>query len=127
VAEAKRKRAQLTSSASSTTVSNPPAEGAKTDEKVRKEIVTAIKKKSTDPEFAENLAYDVSEEFGDKFKTWLGEDKNRNIGAEAKAREWYKMWRAHIGVDATINTFIELMEDRDKDCALQLRKSFALL
>ena len=96
-------------------------------------------------EFAENLAYDVSEEFGDKFKTWLGEDKNRNIGTEAKveqnisrlklfnlltlfqAREWYKMWRAHIGEDATINTFIELMEDRDKDCALQLRKTFALL
>ena len=23
-------------------------------------------------EFAENLAYDVSEQFGDKFKTWLG-------------------------------------------------------
>ena len=96
-------------------------------------------------EFAENLAYDVSEEFGDKFKTWLGEDKNRNIGTEAKveqnisklklitlltllqAREWYKMWRAHIGINATIDNFIELMEDRDKDCALQLRKSFALL
>ena len=35
-------------------------------------------------EFAENLAYDVSEQFGDKFKTWLGEDKNRNTGTEAK-------------------------------------------
>ena len=28
---------------------NTPAEGDKTDEKVRKEIVKAIKKKSTDP------------------------------------------------------------------------------
>ena len=35
-------------------------------------------------EFAENLAYDVCEEFGDKFKTWLGEDKSRNTGTEAK-------------------------------------------
>ena len=35
-------------------------------------------------EFAENLAYDVSEEFGEKFKIWLGEDKNRNAGAETK-------------------------------------------
>merc|ERR1711872_823126 len=48
VAEAKRKRAQVTRSASSTTVSNLPAEGAKTktDGKVRKEIVKAIVKKS---------------------------------------------------------------------------------
>ena len=37
-------------------------------------------------EFAENLAYDVSEEFGNKFKIWLGEDKNRNAGAETKVR-----------------------------------------
>ena len=37
-------------------------------------------------EFAENLAYDVSEEFGEKFKIWLGEDKNRNAGAETKVR-----------------------------------------
>ena len=61
----------------------------------------ALVKKSTDPgkrlhldevdsqlalfsEFAENLAYDVNEQFGDKFKTWLGEDKNRNTGTEAK-------------------------------------------
>ena len=35
-------------------------------------------------EFADNLAYDVSEEFGEKFKIWLGEDKNRNAGAETK-------------------------------------------
>ena len=35
-------------------------------------------------EFVENLAYDVSEQFGDKFKTWLCEDKNRNTGTEAK-------------------------------------------
>ena len=42
---------QVTKSASSTcgSVSNPPAEGAKTDEKVRREIVKAIVKKSTDP------------------------------------------------------------------------------
>ena len=82
-------------------VSDPPAEGAKADEKVRKAIVRALVKKSTDPGkrlhldevesplalfsvFAENLAYDVSEQFGDKFKTWLGEDKNRNTGTEAK-------------------------------------------
>ena len=82
-------------------VSDPPAVGAKTDEKVRKAIVRALVKKSTDPGkrlhldevesplalfsvFAENLAYDVSEQFGDKFKTWLGEDKNRNTGTEAK-------------------------------------------
>merc|ERR1712107_72303 len=52
VAEAKRKRAQVTRSASSTTMSNLSAEGAKTDGKVRKEIVKAIVKKSTDPEFA---------------------------------------------------------------------------
>merc|ERR1712156_795021 len=55
VAEAKRKRAQVTSSASSTTMSNLSAEGAKTDEKVRREIVKAIVKKSTDSEFAQNL------------------------------------------------------------------------
>ena len=39
---------QVTSSASSTTMSNLSAEGAKTDEKVRREIVKAIVKKSTD-------------------------------------------------------------------------------
>ena len=38
------------------------------------------------PEFAENLAYDISEKFGDRFTIWLGEDKNRNAGAETKVR-----------------------------------------
>ena len=37
-------------------------------------------------EFAENLAYDISEKFGDTFKIWLREDKNRNAGAETKVR-----------------------------------------
>ena len=35
-------------------------------------------------EFAENLAYDVQKQFGDDFKTWLSEDRNRNKGTEAK-------------------------------------------
>jgi len=26
-----------------------------------------------------------------------------------------KMWKAHLGEEANINSFIELMEDRDKD------------
>ena len=37
-------------------------------------------------EFAENLAHDISEQFGVTFKIWLGEDKNRNDGAETKVR-----------------------------------------
>ena len=46
------------------------------------------------------------------------------------------MWKAHVGEDATIDNvgenatidnFIELMKDRDKDCASQLRKSFDVL
>ena len=37
-------------------------------------------------EFAENLAYDVQKEFGDSFKTWLGEDRNRNTGTECKVK-----------------------------------------
>ena len=35
-------------------------------------------------EFTENLAYDVDNQFGDKFKAWLGEDRNRNKGTEFK-------------------------------------------
>ena len=35
-------------------------------------------------EFAENLAYDVNGEFGDKFKIWLVEPRNSNKGPEVK-------------------------------------------
>ena len=46
-----KSKPQVTSSASSTcgSASNRPAEGAKTEDKVRKAIVKAIVKKSTDP------------------------------------------------------------------------------
>ena len=37
-------------------------------------------------EFAENLACDIKKQFGDNFKTWLGEDRNRNKGTEAKVK-----------------------------------------
>ena len=37
-------------------------------------------------DFAENLAYDVNEEFGNNYKIWLGEDRNRNKGAESKVK-----------------------------------------
>ena len=37
-------------------------------------------------EFAENLAYDINQKFGDNFKTWLNEDRNRNKGTEAKVK-----------------------------------------
>ena len=95
-------------------------------------------------DFAENLAYDVNEEFGNNYKIWLGEDRNRNKGTESKvklkpltfirsihapqAREWVSMWRSHLGEDANLSNFIEILENRSdcKDCVEQLKKTFAV-
>ena len=95
-------------------------------------------------DFAENLAYDVNEEFGNNYKIWLGEDRNRNKGAESKvklkpltfirsihapqAREWVSMWRSHLGEDANLSNLIEILENRSdcKDCVAQLKKTFAV-
>ena len=39
------------------------------------------------PDFAENIAYEVKEDFGREFKTWMSEDRNRNAGSRVKVRE----------------------------------------
>lgn len=75
--------------------------GATTQEKLEKAVRKAIVKPS-DPgkdqsrkklsqsicvtEFAQNLAYDISQPFGDNFKIWLGEDRNRNKGTETRVK-----------------------------------------
>ena len=38
-------------------------------------------------EYAENLAYEVNLDFGNEFKTWQSEDRNRNKGSKAKVRK----------------------------------------
>ena len=37
-------------------------------------------------EFAEDLAYDFNKQFGDDFKTWLGEARNRNKGSKSQVK-----------------------------------------
>ena len=92
-----------TRSFGNTSTSGPvPIRGAITPGELKKAVMDAIVKPS-DPgknqlsgknshqptpvsEFAENLAYDVDDQFGDDFKTWLGEDRNRNKGTEVKVQ-----------------------------------------
>ena len=77
---------------------------------------------------------------------WLGEDRNRNKGTEAKvklkfslqllsrlihtpqARDWVSMWKSHLGEDANLSNFIATLEARNdsKDCVAQLKKIFGL-
>ena len=138
-----------------------PLQGAITPVELKKAVMEAIVKPS-DPgknqprrnshqsipvsEFAENLAYDVDEKFGDDFKTWLNEDRNRNKGTESKvkpsslysnfinqfphfpqARQWVDMWKDHLGADANLNSFIAVLEKRNdsKNIVAQLKKTFA--
>ena len=135
-----------------------PSGEAVTAENVARAVKTVIMKKSTDPgrihwressyqwtllsDYAENLAYDVNKEFGDSLLIWLGEDRNRNKGTESKvklkpfirtiltpqAREWVSMWKSHLGEDANLSKFVEILEKRSdcKDSVAQLKKTFAL-
>lgn len=43
-----------------------------------------------------------------------------------QARQWVQMWKAQCGEDANLNTLIPILETRDKDCAAQLKKTFAM-
>ena len=36
------------------------------------------------------------------------------------------MWKAHCGEDANLDKLIPILETRDKDCAAQLKKTFAV-
>ena len=38
-------------------------------------------------EYAENLAYEVNLDFGNEFKTWQSEERNRNKGSKVKVRK----------------------------------------
>ena len=42
-------------------------------------------------EYAENLAYEVNADFGDEFKTWQSEDRNRNKGSRVKVKNFFKI------------------------------------
>ena len=79
-------------------------------------------------EYAENLAYEVNSDFGNEFKTWQSEDRNRNKGSKVKvrntfrrinpniicvlqARQWVQMWHSHLGEAATPAAIIEALEE----------------
>ena len=93
------------------------------------------------PDYAENLAYEVKEDFGREFKTWMSEDRNRNKGSRVKvnklfqnenldifgvlqARQWVQMWHSHLGEEATPAAIIEALEEcgGGKDVILSVKK-----
>ena len=92
-------------------------------------------------EYAENLAYEVNADFGNEFKTWQSEDRNRNKGSKAKvrknvskekskhfavlqARQWVQMWHSHLGEAATPAAIIEALQEcgGGKDVILSVKK-----
>merc|ERR1711953_1325925 len=80
--------------------------------------------KPSDPEYAENLAYEVNLDFGNEFKTWQSEDRNRNKGSKVKARQWVQMWHSHLGEEATPAAIIEALQEcgGGKDVILSVKK-----
>merc|ERR1712004_734286 len=80
------------------------------DQDVDKALIQGIIKPD-EPEYAENLAYEVNADFGDEFKTWQSEDRNRNKGSRVKARQWVQMWHSHLGEAATPAAIIEALEE----------------
>ena len=51
-------------------------------------------------EYAENLAYEVNADFGNEFKTWQSEDRNRNKGFRVKVKKipnWISLGPVKLG------------------------------
>ena len=95
-------------------------------------------------DYAENLAYEVKEDFGREFKTWMSEDRNRNAGSRVKvggkqrncckrrnnitqapqALQWVQMWHSHLGDLATPADIIEALKEcgGGEEIILNIRK-----
>ena len=76
-------------------------------------------------DFPENLAYEVGEDFGREYKTWL-QGGGRDRGAKARvgfqlkkdlthllfqARQWVDMWHGHMGNAANRRNIIQALEE----------------